>query len=176
MRPPPLWSRRDDAQRDGSLGIIRFEIVCTLARRTYRLHGVRIILRDRDPGVAQDLDWGRHTPRLACHHFNYIHPAQCPSHRACPTYPVALIKLLAGYFPCNAASPKRSSPGIRIRSRRATPYPWPRLYRANTKINKGGPGKEFLIRTLQTFPPAPPVIPTARNICEFNSSTAKNAR
>lgn len=56
--------------------IIRFEIACTSAWRTYRLHGVRIILRDRDSGVSQDLDWGRHTPRLACHHFNYIHPAQ----------------------------------------------------------------------------------------------------
>lgn len=41
---------------NASLGIIPFEIVCTSASRTYRLHGVRIILRDRDPGVAQDLD------------------------------------------------------------------------------------------------------------------------
>lgn len=93
-------------RRDRNPRIIRFEIVCTSVWRTYRLHGVRIILRDKDPGVARDLDWGRHTPRLACHHFNYIHPAQRSPRTASPPppYPVALVKPLPSYFPCNATS------------------------------------------------------------------------
>lgn len=130
------------------LGIIRFEIVCTSAWRTYRLHGVRIILRDRDPGVAQNLDWGRHTPRLACHHFNYIHPAQCPPPFA-PRYPVALIKLLAGYFPCNAASLKRSASGIRVqpfsRFRDLLLRSVRRWFRRYQKINKSRLEKLFSI-------------------------------
>lgn len=73
---------------------------------------VRIILRGKDPGVARDLDWGRHTPRLACHHFNYIHPAQCPP-RSLP-YPVALVKPLPSYFPCNTTS-LNSRSGIYVR-------------------------------------------------------------